>query len=200
MEGEDRQAWRVIQGYVSAQLQSRLVAVATATELGKADLLLTAAREFVRVGEIARRLSLDEALVPTTSSHNLRAIVIGLRSQESLAVQRTRRFPRVHGDESIQLGLIQELVELVGEGVHTVRFRQRAGRIIMTIMNIELRPELMVLGSRNPVAYALKETSLASALGLALARECANQRLGIHLSHNALHVHFAIVTQLTLPL
>lgn len=202
MEGEDRQAWRVIQGYVSAQLQSRLVALEAATEVGESDLVLMTAREFVRVSDLARRLFWPEDTPVSRQTHSLRALTSYLQALPNTHVVRTRRFPRVHGDESAHIQILQELIAIGRlSGDLTIRFRQREGRLVMSLTPFDVtRDELAVAMKPAALRYALQHTSLATAYGLVLSRELASQHVSIYITPNCLHVHFRVITQLQLPL
>lgn len=206
MEGEDRQSWRVIQGYVSAHMHSRLAALEGAIEVEDAQLILKTARDFVSLSELARRLheiitsSKNPDQAPNTT-HTMKSMTTGLAEEFSAQIIRSRRLPKVFGDATSQLHLIVELLrQIPREERLTVRFRRRDGRLIMSLSPVDTSQAILhTLSRQSPLLYVVSHTSESAVLALVLQRELINQAVGLYITRGVLHVHFLIAAQLTLP-
>lgn len=205
MEGEDRQAWRVIQGYVSAHMHSRLAALEGAIEVEDAQLVLQTARDFVSFSELARRLNEVVSRVETdeivsSPTHTMRSIVEGLEEQFSLQVRRQRRLPKVFGDAPRQSQLVAELLRVAAAPGLTARFRQRDQRLVMSLAPVSAEHEIIrALSRQSPLRYAVAHTSVDSVRALIISCELLSERVGLYVTRDTLHLSFGVVSQLMLP-
>lgn len=205
MEGEDRQAWRVIQGYVSAHMHSRLAALEGAIEVEDAQLVLQTARDFVGFSELARRLhevmnAGDSEQSFMGSTHTMRSILEGLAERFDIKIRRQRRLPKVFGHASQQLRLVQEILDVMSPLQLDARFRQRDQRLIMSLSPIHAENELLhTLSRQSALRYAVTHTSEASVRALILSRELATEQIGLYVTKDGLHLSFRIASQLVLP-
>lgn len=205
MEGEDRQAWRVIQGYVSAHMHSRLAALEGAIEVEDAQLVLQTARDFVSFSELARRLheviNVGDSEQPYMgATHTMRSILEGLADCYTIKIKRQRRLPKVFGHASQQLRLVQEILDIMTPLQLEARFRQRDQRLVMSLSPIHAENELLhTLSRQSALRYAVTHTSEASVRALILSRELATEQIGLYITKDSLHLSFQIASQLVLP-
>lgn len=204
MDGEDRQYWRVLMGYVSAQLQSRLVSLDTAIRTQDNELIRDAAASYQALAELTAQLHsvlADKTLHTRRKSHGMKLVQDWCAQRPCTNIDRKRRLPQVLGNEVEQLRLLQEIMSIIGEDQPLkISYRQRQGELIMRIASTKSVSRLWYASRNNRLRAAARSVSEESLRGLLLGERLYRAQMYIRARQGVYYVHFYISRQLTLPM
>ncbi len=204
MWGEEQSAKQVLVSYVSAQLQSSLVAIEAALNMGDHRLSFEAAKKYIYLAEIARQLYTDPSSIAPEliqQSHNWGLVRVNLEALPGVSVKRKRRLPRVFGEANMQSQILQTFIQQLSPAQFTMVFRQRGDDLVMCCQGTYIVPdELVVAGSKDALSVAARKPSMASIRGYLLSRRCEAAGMRIMVVRGLVYFHFRVIRQLKIPL
>lgn len=204
MVGDQERAKRAIVGYISAQLQSGLVAMEAALTLKEPELSFRAAQKYIELADLARQLYTTQdtsEIILSQQTHNWAALLQAAKELPNVAARRTQRLPRVRGDAEVQSAIVKEVLAHISASRLLITFRQRGDDLVVACRGAhEIPEELLVAGSRNALFTAARQTSLAAIRGYLLARRCEAAGIRVVVTRGVIFLHFEVVRQLKIPL
>lgn len=204
MDAENNTARRVLTNYLSARLQSGLVAMEAALAARDSKLVHEAAKKYLTLAEIAKDLYSEaqtQSAINSKASHNWGKLLGYLKSYPNVVCARVRRPVRVSGEESSQEAVIHELLANfpAGESLR-LDFRQRGEVLTLRCQTREpLSRTLVVAGQSNPLLAAAREPSIDAISGYLLSRRCAAANIRLHVVGQKAYLHFQVARQLRIP-
>jgi hypothetical protein len=204
MKAENNTARRVLGNYLSAQLQSGLVAMEAALSVQDGELVHQAAQKYLTLAEIAKDFYMDAKLSSSKdhrASHNWGQLLPYLKDYPQVVCKRRHRPARVMGQELVQRGVIHDILQAhpSGSGLR-LDFRQRGEVLILRCdAGRPISQRLIIAGQSNPLLAAAREPSINAIKGYLLSRRCAAANIRLRVVGHKLYLHFQVARQLRIP-